>query len=380
MSLAPTYRDPVGNPDPIAGHNVDDMAVLTQERIIRPRRELLPTIPATGTCYAVTVDTEEEWDWADGFPTGEPSVENIHRLPAFQQVCDQYNAAVTYYCNYAVVADPTSRAIIQELAQKPNVEIGLHIHPWNTPPMRGSQQVTPRESFLHNLPWRLCKAKIDATLEAFDDAGLRPTSFRGGRYSTSPRIQDYLRDHGILVDASVLPYTTWSDDGAPDFRHRNLTPIRHEPRSPDDAALWELPLTFGYSRRPFALWERMIRGIENSPLRHLRLIGLMDQLAILRKEWLNLENPMGHDIPGFLQTLARIRPPFICFTLHSSSLMPGGSPYTRSIADADRILESTALALRAVAQYPGFSPATVTQTALHLETIHNARVGNQPAG
>ena len=330
----------------------------------------------TTTYYTVTVDTEEEWDWNSGFPTGKTSVENIRQLPKFQEVIDRHKASVTYFTNHAVLDHPESRGIIQELAKKPNVDIGLHIHPWNTPPLQPVEMVPPCESFLHNLPWDLAQAKLDATLEAFDSAGLKPTSFRGGRYSSSPQIQEYLRDHGIIADASVLPYNTWNDEGAPDYRHRDLTPFRHAPRTSDDNALWEMPLTFGFNRSSFSTCERVIRGIETTPLRHFKLIGILDKLSIIRKEWLNLESPIGYDIPGFLKTLARIRPPFICFTMHSSSLMPGGSPYTQTLADTNRILESTAHALQAVARHEGFHPATVSEAALHLEKCYNARVGN----
>lgn len=340
------------------------------------RRHAVPPSPHANpgaTCYAVTVDTEEEWDWAGGFPTRPPSVANVARLPEFQAVCEEHGAAVTYFCNHAVLADPAARDVIQRLAERPNVEIGLHVHPWNTPPVAVAPAVPVRDSFLHNLPWDVARAKLDATLEAFDRAGLRPTSFRGGRYSTSPRIQEYLRDHGVLADASVLPFSTWEDDGAPDYRGRDLAPVRHPPRRPGDRALWELPLTFGYTRRPFRAWGRVIAAGERGPLRRLRLVGLLGRLGVVRKAWLNLENPLCGDVRDFLRVLRGDRPPFACFTLHSSSLMPGGSPYARTEADADRLLAAAADALAQVAGWPEFVPATVTQTALHLETAYHAR-------
>lgn len=329
--------------------------------------------PANRTYYTVTVDTEEEWDWPKGYPVGPASVANVARLPAFQRICERYGAAVTYYVNYAVLANPTSRRVIQDLAARPNVEIGLHIHPWNTPPIvTGSAPVPVRDTFLHNLPWDLARAKLDTLLEIFDQSGLQPTSYRGGRYSTSPQIQAYLRDRGIVADASVLPYSTWVDDGAPDYRGRDLTPRRLAPCDGSDQPLWELPLTFGYSRMPFGFWHRTFEWIESSPLRHLRMIGVLDRLGVVRKSWLNLENPLGRNLPGFLELLRRGRLPFVCLTLHSSSLMPGGSPYTQTEADAERILAMTASALATVANWPEFVPATVSQTAWYLEKEHHA--------
>jgi hypothetical protein len=324
----------------------------------------LPPPPATRCC--VTVDTEEEWDWASGFPTGATRVTNIRHLPRLQQVCERHGAAVVYFVNHAVLSDPAATAVIQELAARPNVEVGLHIHPWNTPPLANTPAVPTRDSFLHNLPWDEAKAKLDSTLTAFAATGLKPTSFRGGRYSTSPQIQDHLRDRGLLADASVLPFTTWADDGAPDFRDRQPRPVRRPPRYPGDTALWELPLTLGYTRRPFAEWHGIITAAENGVWKAVRAVGLMDRLGVVRKAWLNLENPAFPNPAAFVPVVAAERLPFACFTLHSSSLLPGGSPYCRTEGDVDRLLRTAEAALTAAAT-AGWRPATVTQAAKELE-------------
>ena len=326
----------------------------------------------TATRYCITVDTEEEWDWASGYPTCRPSVSNIARLPAFQTVCERHGAAVVYFVNHAVLNDPTATAVIQGLVARPNVEIGLHIHPWNTPPLADAPSVPVRDSFLHTLPWDEAKAKLDAVLAAFAAAGLTPTSFRGGRYSTSPQIQTHLRNHGVIADASVLPFTTWADDGAMDFRARDPRPVRRPPRHPGDTALWELPLTMGYTRRPFTRWHTIVTAAGRGVWRSLRAAGLMDRLGIVRKAWLNLESPVYPDPAAFVPVVAAEGLPFACFTLHSSSLLPGGSPYCATQADVDRLLTRTEQCLAAAAK-AGWRPATVTQTANELEAEHTAR-------
>src|SRR5262245_36363556 len=102
----------------------------------------------TPTRFTLTVDTEEEWDWNAGYPTGPGRVANIARLPKFQAACERLGAAVTYFVNHAVLADVEARSVILELSRRPRVEIGLHIHPWNTPPLQAVERVPPRESFL----------------------------------------------------------------------------------------------------------------------------------------------------------------------------------------------------------------------------------------
>jgi hypothetical protein len=321
------------------------------------------------TLFTLTVDTEEEWDWDSGYPTGPGRVTNIRRLPAFQAACDKHGVAVTYFTNHAVLADADGRSVIRELASRPNVEIGFHIHPWNTPPLQPVERVSPRESFLHNLPEALALAKLETVYAAFRDAGLTPTSYRGGRYSTSPAIQDWLRGKGFVADASVLPYSTWKDDGAPDYRHRGLLPER----KPGDPGLWEVPLTFGYTRRPFGLWRRAFGTIENTPLRHLRLVGILGKLGVAEKSWLNFENPLGERMSKFLAVLRPLRLPCVCFTLHSSSLMAGGNGYTRTGADERRLFAALDRVFGELRTWPEFDPATVSAVARQLEIAHNAR-------
>src|SRR4051812_24570541 len=134
------------------------------------------------TLYTITVDTEEEWDWNSGWPTDGLSVRNIEAIPRFHNACARNGAKVTYFTNYAALADPTACAILREIAQRPDAELGMHIHPWNTPPIACNAPVQARESFLHNLPPEIIRAKLTTVHAAFERTGLKPTSFRGGRY------------------------------------------------------------------------------------------------------------------------------------------------------------------------------------------------------
>jgi hypothetical protein len=320
------------------------------------------------THYCVTIDTEEEWDWSSGYPTQSDSVENIRQLARFQDVLDSLKTKVTYFTNYTVLANPRSRAVIQDLSQRPNVEIGLHLHPWNTPPFPSHGLVSPRESYLHNLPWPLALAKLDSLMDAAAVAGIHATSYRGGRYSTSPQIQNYLRDHGIIADSSIMPWTTWKDDGAPDYRSSGPLPNRLAPRFSGDSALWELPLTFGYVGPDYA--KSLVAACDRSPFRQLKAGSILERLTGFRKCWLNLENPLGEGMTDLFPSILRQTLPFVCFTMHSSSLIPGGSPYVRTQADLDRLMERATVALKAAAAQSGFQSSTVSETVHSLEAAH----------
>lgn len=320
----------------------------------------------------VTIDTEEEWDWAAGWPTGRPEVTNIQALPRFQDLCERYGIRPTYFVDLAVLDDVGARPVILDLASRDDVEIGMHIHPWNTPPIVNAGPVAARETFLHNLPQDLIRAKLASVYGRFRELGLRPTSFRGGRYSSGGPVTDFLRDRGFCADASVLPRTTWPDEGAPDYRHRDMLPRRLAPRREGEQPLWEIPLTLGFTRKPATFWRRFYELVESSLLGRLRLIGIAEQLGIVRKVWLNFESPLGEHMLDFVRVLQDVQLPAICFTLHSSSLVAGKGPYTRTQTDENRLFQKIETAFRWLTESAGFSPLTMSEVAHKLEGEYHA--------
>ena len=323
----------------------------------------------------ITIDTEEAWDWSGPYPTHDFSVEHISRLGEFQLVCDQYGIRPTYFTNHAVMADSRAAKAMADLARHQGVEVGMHIHPWATPPFRIGSTVTSRDTYLHNAGKDDIRSRLEAVYSALGEAGIRPTSFRGGRYSSGGEIHRFLHEKDFTAECSVVPYTAWSEDGAPDFRHRDVFPVRLEPDRPGSAPLWEIPLSMGFTRRPFGTWAAAFRMIEGSPLRHLRLIGIAERLGILRRVWLNFEVNDPYDWTPFLLLLQRMNVPCVTFTVHSSSLFAGPGPYTRKPEDEKRIFGQITRVFRQLNELKGFEPATASEAALFLESRY-ARTGH----
>ena len=328
------------------------------------------------TLFTMTVDTEEEWYWDTGWPRQNLTVENIRHLPRFQELCSRHGVATTYYTNYAVFDNSEARTILMQIAHLTHVEIGMHIHPWNTPPFDLHCPVKTQDTFIHNLPVEVAIQKLENVYSRFVENGLKPTSFRGGRYSSGPAVQQFLRDKGFWVDSSVVPYASWKDTGAPDYRHRDVYPVRLPPRREGDQPLWEIPLTMGFSRRPFQFWRRAFACVGRSWLRKLRLVGIAERLGLVRQVWLNFEQPLGWNMLPFLRKLRRMQVPCICFTLHSSSLMAGKNRYTPTQADEDRLFAYLDEIFGTIAEWPDFQSATATEVALRLEELHRARSWN----
>jgi len=324
------------------------------------------------TWFTMTIDTEEEWHWDIGWPTRKLSVENIRHLPRLQKLCSHHGVATTYYANQAVFDDFETRQILLDVARQEHVEIGMHIHPWNTPPFDPDKPVSAFDTFVHNLSPEVVIRKLESVYQRFVENSLRPTSFRGGRYSCGPTVQEYLRDKGFVADSSVVPYMTWKDDGAPDYRHRDLYPVRVPPRRPGEQPFWEIPLTLGFTRRPFRFWHSVFDRIENTWLSKLRLIGIAERLGLVRRVWLNFEQPLGQNMLPFLRKLRRMNLPCICLTVHSSSLMAGKNGFTPTQTDEDRLFAYMDTVFGTLAEWPEFQPATVSGLALKLEELHHA--------
>jgi hypothetical protein len=174
----------------------------------------------------------------------------------------------------------------------------------------------------------------------------------------------------------VCPYTTWSDDGAPDYRDRGLEPVRLPPRRAGQSALWEIPLTLAFTRRPFQFWRRWYDLIERSWLSKLRLIGIGERLGIVRKVWLNFESPLGSGMETLLDSVQTIGVPSICFTVHSSSLMAGGNSFTRTESDAARLFAQLERVFGFLRSNAAFQPATMSQVAQRLEDRFHANLRN----
>lgn len=324
--------------------------------------------------YAITIDTEEEWDWDAGWPVTKHSLNNIAQMPRFHTLCQAHGAKTTWFTNWSVMNQEETRSSLLEITRHEDAELGMHIHPWLTPPCVNDDTFHPRESYLHNSPSELIQRKLEVVWQLFAEYGCQPKSFRGGRYSSGAEIQRFLQDprHGFLVDASVVPFTTWQDDGAPDYRHRTHLPNRVAPTAQGSEALWEIPVTLGYTNQHIEFWAAIFNRIEHSFLRHLKLCGAINSSGIARRVWLNFECTAPADMIALLVLLEKLEVPCVTLTLHSSSLMKGGNPYSTTQQSVDEIFSCVEQVLAWLANNKNFTPVTMVELAQQLEKAHES--------
>ena len=114
-------------------------------------------------------------------PYGGLTVTNIRKIPELQKVFEDYHVVPTYLLTYPVANDESAAAVFRDLLDAGQCEIGMHCHPWNTPPYE--ETINRRNTMLCNLPASLQRDKVRRLQELIAKQFDRPPlAFRSGRW------------------------------------------------------------------------------------------------------------------------------------------------------------------------------------------------------
>jgi peptidoglycan/xylan/chitin deacetylase (PgdA/CDA1 family) len=285
----------------------------------------------------ITIDTEED-NWNVSSPTDQ-AVENIERLPLLQDLFDEFAVKPTYLITYPVATNDRSVSILRAIVESGRCEIGAHCHPWNTPPIE--EEISNKNSMLCNLPIDLQYRKLYSLDRAIQESfGVKPVSFRAGRWGYNHTVAANLCRLGYKIDSSITPYTNWTGDHGPNFSH--VSPqlysfssdriFHHEPNGP----LIEIPATIGYLQKNFALCTKILQFLERGSVRRFRLVGLLNYFQLISKVWLS---PEVSDEKRMIQLAEQMRQNqygVVNMFFHSTSVKAGLSPFVKSAADETR--------------------------------------------
>jgi hypothetical protein len=291
-----------------------------------------------GRVLIVTVDTEADDLWSR--PT-QYRCQNVEALPRFQRVCDERGVRPTYLVSHEIMADARAVQVMQRLALGGRCEIGTHLHPFSTPPERpltGNDRY--EQPFAYEYPLADLRDKLRVLTSAITGAfGRRPRTIRWGRWGLSGRMVSLMEEEGYLVDTTVTPgIAWWAVSGtrwwkATSYASAPLAPYllsRENVCAAGQSAVLEIPATVLYARP----WHRRAY----TALSAVRL-GRAARVMGLTPRWLR---PFPTTSAAFLVSVARAAlatgTPTLNLMLHSSELMPGGSPYARTAEEVDRTL------------------------------------------
>ncbi len=280
------------------------------------------------------VDTEEEFDWSTPLSRSNRSVDTIPAQDRAQAIFAEFGIVPTYVVDYPVASSAEAVDVLRGYADSGACEIGAHLHPWVNPP--DEEAVTPYNSYGGNLPPDLERRKLARLTEAIEAAfGRRPRVFKAGRYGLGPATPAALEALGYQVDASVVPLTSFTDDGGPDFTADSPFPGRLA----GTRAVMELPLTVGLTGRLRSQGARLVPRVFAPAAMRLRVAGVLARSRLLERIRLSPEGAGFDDHRRLTESLLRDGLQVFSYTYHSPSLVPGQTPYVRNAADLHRFLD-----------------------------------------
>ncbi len=283
----------------------------------------------------VVIDTEEEFDWSRPHARENTAVTSIAAQGLAQEVFARHGIVPTYVIDYPVASTPAAVEVLKAFADRGQCRIGAHLHPWVNPPH--SEDVTARNSYPGNLPPELERAKLEVLTKTITEAfGQRPEIYKAGRYGVGAATARILADLGYRIDASVVPFTCFSDDGGPDFSRAGFQPAWFGP----EGDLLEIPLSCGFHGL-LRSWGPSLFPLAAGPAgMRVRLPGILARAGLMERIRLT---PEGVDLAANMRLARSLYAQgsrVFTLTYHSPSLVPGMTPYVSSQAELRGFLET----------------------------------------
>jgi hypothetical protein len=279
--------------------------------------------------FIVTVDTEEEFDWAAPFTRDSHGTTHVAAIDRFQQLCDNNNVRPAYLIDYPIASDDQAVELLGSYVKAARADVGVQLHPWVNPPF--VEEPSVHNSYACNLPPELERSKLTALhaliVERF---GLQPQMYRAGRYGAGPNSHKILRELGIAIDTSVRSLFDYTEQGGPSYAN---SPLNAYWIAKDQ--LLELPVTTVFSGALRSAGKMIFsRAFESLTSR-----GLLARTGMLERIALTPEGiPIDKAIQAVDVALDR-QIPILNFSFHSPSLAVGHTPYVRNSKDLERFYD-----------------------------------------
>lgn len=259
--------------------------------------------------FIITVDTEGDNLWS--LKEGEKiKTENSKYILRFQELCEKYEFYPTYLVDYEMAQVDKFVEVFKQKASEGKCEIGMHLHAWNTPPDYEIEKKYMGQPYITEYPKDIVFAK-HAFLKVYleERFSVSILSYRSGRWATNEDLFQVLQELGIIVDCSVAPGISFKNCAGLSVCGGNNYRLANSNACLIKNKLLEVPMTSMY-RKHFGG-----KGIK----RKLRCLIKGEEL------WLR---PAVADYEKLMRIVNYNKEKdFLEFMLHSSELMPGGSPY-----------------------------------------------------
>jgi hypothetical protein len=281
----------------------------------------------------IGIDTEADDQWSERGRT-HLSVTNARCLPNLQALFDSLGVRPTYLVSYEMATEDLSRGVLKDLERSGRCEIGAHLHPWSTPPFRGDESQGHR--FPHQLPDDLLKSQLEALTDVIEkEIGVRPLTYRAGRWGLDGRTLRLLEALGYTSDTSVDPLLNERRKGGPFFGGAPTEPYHpdyEDVRRPGPARILEIPVSSATRPHLPKALEALYARLPPIPYR-----GALKRLGI-HPVWLRPSYTSLPEMKALASHLVSRGVSCLNIPFHSSELLPGGSPYTPDAPSVERFL------------------------------------------
>jgi hypothetical protein len=292
---------------------------------------MIKSVESSPLYLVITLDVEEEGLFSGSYPASGAGVTNVHELQRLEFIPREFGFPLTLLATYPVAQDTAAREVLISWREKHGAEIGVHLHPWNTPPFRDLPQPEPIPTA--QLPFDLLEAKLGSLVQCLTETfGPAPRSFRMGRFDWSTDLLKVLPRFGLKVDSSMVPLT-YKGEGPKNFLAPPDPFWLETPGSPEprllEAPVTMVPVWAASARAWHRLAALMPANLAEALLSRFRFVGA----AGIHPAWfprlsMRLAARLHQHRGGRVLTLF----------LHSSELLPGGSPDFPDAAAVDRLV------------------------------------------
>ncbi len=275
--------------------------------------------------FLITVDTEADNQWDVTHPI---TTENAKFIPRFQELSEKYHFKPVWLITYEMAQDPFLVKYLRPKQEAGLCEIGMHLHAWHTPPDFALARTTGQRDYLIEYPTEIMDKKIETMTKLIaQNFGKAPISHRSGRWAMDERYFGLLSKYGYKVDCSVTPYVNWSSQlGATGMSGSDYSNEKHRPYYVNSDIL-EVPMTV---KKLSFLNLQKIHSVHN-------LAGEIKRLCTGRYQWLRPDKTLNSKGIYKLIDKAAWDNDYLMFMIHSSELMPEGSPNFISDQSIERL-------------------------------------------
>lgn len=273
--------------------------------------------------FIITVDTEGDnlWKWHSGEKI---TTENARFIPRFQELCEEFGFKPVYLTNYEMAQNTDWIRYARKKATHGLCEIGMHIHAWNSPPEYELEDNFGGNPYITEYPSEIIFQKIEYITNYLNERfETNVKAARSGRWATNKDYFLALAQNGYICDCSYTPGLNLSR--IPGYSvnigndYRNIKKSVHFAEN----EIVEVPMS-----------TRKIHHIAEGTLKHrLRTLIKGDSM------WLRPYRKSLSEMIFLSQAIMKEGEDYLEFMMHSSELMPGGSPYFKTEAEVEQLFQ-----------------------------------------